>query len=90
MKTNLFLMDMASAWSVNGVMRFIQELAEALATNTEYRIIWVRFIHQLTEPAYKKWISIGILSEELRDLRCIHPGLMIRLILLKHSLYALL
>ena len=51
MKTNLFLMDMASAWSVNGVMRFIQELAEALATNTEYRIIWVRFIHQLTDSS---------------------------------------
>ena len=43
------------------------------------------FIKQLADTAHQVRISAGINPEVLRHLRCIHPGEMIRLILVQHA-----
>lgn len=49
MKTNLILVDMASAWSVNGVTRCVQVLAESFSKERGYEVTWVRFTHNIVE-----------------------------------------
>ena len=54
MKTNLILVDMASAWSVNGVMRFLQELINGMRVDRSYQIVWIRFLHQFSPDIIKE------------------------------------
>ena len=60
MKTNLILVDMASAWSVNGVMRYLQELIDVMRADHTYQITWLRFVHQL---------SSGVIAEKRKGVQ---------------------
>ena len=45
MKRKLILMDMTNAGNVNGVTRCVGVLAEALARDNSFDVLWIRFVH---------------------------------------------
>lgn len=56
-RNKILLIDMTKSGIINGVTRCVKTLAENLALENEYDVIWVRYIHNTTYNVKKRIIN---------------------------------
>lgn len=56
-RTHLIMMDMTNAGHVNGVSRCVEILAESMARDNSFHVVWIRFCHNLSGKVQTRFLK---------------------------------